>query len=64
MPRKGETGRIKATVTEHTDYKGEAQTLIARPKRLDTPCENWDYDNHCPMVEPEATGPARDSFEL
>lgn len=29
---KGETGTVKATVKEHGDYKGELQTILARPK--------------------------------
>ena len=29
---KGETGVITATVKDHTEYKGERQTVIARPK--------------------------------
>ena len=42
FPRKGGTGKIKATIKDHTEYKGEQQTVIARPKWLDAPV--WDAE--------------------
>ncbi|MFO0892065.1 MAG: hypothetical protein U0790_23375 [Isosphaeraceae bacterium] len=35
LPGEGKTCRIKATVDSHTCYKGEKQTIIARPKRIE-----------------------------
>ncbi|WP_321471180.1 hypothetical protein [uncultured Paludibaculum sp.] len=42
FPGKGQTGRVKATISEHTVYNGEKQTAITRPKWLDEPpARDW-----------------------
>lgn len=35
FPNEGESAIIKATVIEHAEYKGEAQTIINRPKMIE-----------------------------
>ena len=35
MPDEGETVTIKATVAEHSEYQGEHQTMIQRPKAVE-----------------------------
>jgi hypothetical protein len=36
FPAKGETAKVKATINEHNERDGEKQTLISRPKVLET----------------------------